>query len=366
MRTEVSSIARSHRALAARPPPQLLLAVPSVHSGRPSTLRQAAAARNVLWSRQPDADDAQLEAEEQVRREQRQQAAYAYHEAGVVAWRKQVDQLHQQLLNQQKHRAALRSRLQQDAQRAKQEQLRRIAPVAKARARAQGLASLGLDPQIMALSEKFEQMGSLVDEVQQHMEARYGLLDTPSAVPATPSAQQQLQPYRQQQRQQRQQQELQRMLISPQQRTGPVAAASYAAAGNAAVGAARQLAASNGGRAVAGSMSSSQHQGQQPVFQAKQPQQQQEDDERQQQPWQHQQQLWQQDQRQQQQPYPWQQQQPFPSPHWSHQQLQTRRQWLQVAQQRQQPQPFQQQQQLPPWQPQQQHTHQLQQWQPPQ
>lgn len=83
--------------------------------------------------------------------------------------------MHQQLLNQQKHRAALRSRLQADAQRAKQEQLRRIEPVAKARARSRGLASLGLDPEIMSLSEKFGKMSQLVDEVQQQMEAQYGL-----------------------------------------------------------------------------------------------------------------------------------------------------------------------------------------------
>lgn len=93
-----------------------------------------------------------------------------------AAWRQQVDQVHQQLLDQQKHKAALRERLQQDAQRAKREQLRRIEPVAKARARANGLASLGLDPQILAMSEKFGRLSSLVDEVQQRVEAQYGLM----------------------------------------------------------------------------------------------------------------------------------------------------------------------------------------------
>lgn len=93
-----------------------------------------------------------------------------------AAWRQQVNQVHQQLLDQQKHKAALRQRLQQDAQRAKREQLRRIEPVAKARARANGLASLGLDPEIMALSEKFGRLSGLVDEVQQRMEAEYGLM----------------------------------------------------------------------------------------------------------------------------------------------------------------------------------------------
>lgn len=93
-----------------------------------------------------------------------------------AAWRQQVDQVHQQLLDQQKHKAALRQRLQQDAQRAKREQLRRIEPVAKARARANGLASLGLDPEIMSLSEKFGRLSGLVDKVQQRMEAEYGLM----------------------------------------------------------------------------------------------------------------------------------------------------------------------------------------------
>lgn len=96
--------------------------------------------------------------------------------AEEATWRQQVDQVHQQLLDQQKHKAALRQRLQQDAQRAKREQLRRIEPVAKARARASGLASLGLDPEIMAMSEKFGRLSGLVDEVQQRMEAQYGLM----------------------------------------------------------------------------------------------------------------------------------------------------------------------------------------------
>jgi hypothetical protein len=96
--------------------------------------------------------------------------------AQEAAWRQQVDLVHQQLLDQQKHKAALRQRLKQDAQRAKREQLRRIEPVAKARARANGLASLGLDPEIMALSEKFGRLSGLVDEVQQRVEAQYGLM----------------------------------------------------------------------------------------------------------------------------------------------------------------------------------------------
>jgi hypothetical protein len=103
------------------------------------------------------------------------QLTLAQQAAEEAAWRQQVDQVHQQLLDQQKHKAALRQRLQQDAQRAKREQLRRIEPVAKARARASGLASLGLDPEIMALSEKFGRLSGLVDEVQQRMEAQYGL-----------------------------------------------------------------------------------------------------------------------------------------------------------------------------------------------
>jgi hypothetical protein len=94
--------------------------------------------------------------------------------ADEAAWRQQVDLVHQQILDQQKHKAALRQRLQQDAQRAKREQLRRVEPVAKARARANGLASLGLDPEIMGLSEKFGKLSGLVDEVQQRMEAQYG------------------------------------------------------------------------------------------------------------------------------------------------------------------------------------------------
>jgi hypothetical protein len=96
--------------------------------------------------------------------------------AQEAAWRQQVDVVHQQLLDQQKHKAALRQRLKQDAQRAKREQLRRIEPIAKARARANGLASLGLDPEIMALSEKFGRLSGLVDEVQQRVEAQYGLM----------------------------------------------------------------------------------------------------------------------------------------------------------------------------------------------
>lgn len=106
------------------------------------------------------------------------QLTLAQQAAEEAAWRQQVDQVHQQLLDQHKHKAALRQRLQQDAQRAKREQLRRIEPVAKARARASGLASLGLDPEIMALSEKFGRLSGLVDEVQQRMEAQYGLMDS--------------------------------------------------------------------------------------------------------------------------------------------------------------------------------------------
>jgi hypothetical protein len=49
-------------------------------------------------------------------------------------------------------------------------------PVAKARARSQGLANLGLDPEIMGLSEKFGRMSSLVDEVQRRIEAEYSAL----------------------------------------------------------------------------------------------------------------------------------------------------------------------------------------------
>lgn len=105
------------------------------------------------------------------------QLTLAQQAAEEAVWRQQVDQVHQQMIDQQKHKAALRQRLQQDAQRAKQEQLRRIEPVAKARARASGLASLGLDPEIMALSEKFGRLSGLVDEVQQRMEAQYGLMD---------------------------------------------------------------------------------------------------------------------------------------------------------------------------------------------
>lgn len=105
------------------------------------------------------------------------QLTLAQQAAEEAVWRQQVDQVHQQMIDQQKHKAALRQRLQQDAQRAKREQLRRIAPVAKARARASGLASLGLDPEIMALSEKFGRLSGLVDEVQQRMEAQYGLMD---------------------------------------------------------------------------------------------------------------------------------------------------------------------------------------------
>lgn len=119
--------------------------------------------------------DQQWEQEEAARRQQRQQCTLAQQAAEEAAWRQQVDQVHQQLLDQQKHKAALRQRLQQDAHRAKREQLRRIEPVAKARARASGLASLGLDPEIMALSEKFGRLSGLVDEVQQRMEAQYGL-----------------------------------------------------------------------------------------------------------------------------------------------------------------------------------------------
>jgi hypothetical protein len=51
-----------------------------------------------------------------------------------------------------------------------------VEPVAKARARAHGIANLGLDPQILSLSEKFGQLSGLVDEVQQRMEAQYGLM----------------------------------------------------------------------------------------------------------------------------------------------------------------------------------------------
>jgi hypothetical protein len=102
-------------------------------------------------------------------------------------WRQQVDQAHQQLLSQQKHRAALRRRLQQDAQRAKQEQLRRIAPVAKARARLYGLATLDSDPDITTLSEKFGRMSQLVEEVQQQMEVRYGLVGDVSTMAAVHS-----------------------------------------------------------------------------------------------------------------------------------------------------------------------------------
>ncbi|WIA33514.1 hypothetical protein OEZ86_006639 [Tetradesmus obliquus] len=106
----------------------------------------------VFWSRQPDDWDAQWEVEEQARRMQSQQAGVQRAAAEEAAWQQQVEDAHQQLLNQQKQRAALRSRIEQDARRAKAEQLRRIEPVAKARARAQGLASLGLDPEIMSLS----------------------------------------------------------------------------------------------------------------------------------------------------------------------------------------------------------------------
>lgn len=108
-----------------------------------------------------------------------------------TVWRQQVDQVHQQLLEQQKHKAALRQRLQQDAQRAKREQLRRIEPVAKARARTHGLANLGWDPEILALSEKFGRLNRLVDEVQQRMEAQYGLigsLDDAAALGLPPAA----------------------------------------------------------------------------------------------------------------------------------------------------------------------------------
>lgn len=106
-----------------------------------------------------------------------------------TVWRQQVNQVHQQLLDQQKHKAALRQRLQQDAQRAKREQLRRIEPVAKARARTHGLANLGWDPEILALSDKFGRLNRLVDEVQQRMEAQYGLIgaaDTTSSLGTKP------------------------------------------------------------------------------------------------------------------------------------------------------------------------------------
>lgn len=104
------------------------------------------------------------------------QVTIAQQAAEQAAWRQQVDHVHQQLIDQQKHRAALRQRLQQDALRAKQEELRRIQPVAKARARAHGLFNLGLDPQILSLSEKLGQLSGLVDEVQQRMEEQYGAM----------------------------------------------------------------------------------------------------------------------------------------------------------------------------------------------
>lgn len=155
------------------------------------------------------------------------QAELVRQSAEESAWQQQVEAAHLELLNQQKHRAALRSRLEQDAQRAKAEQLRRIAPVAKARARARGLATLGLDPEIMALSEKFGKMANLVDEVQQHMEAQYGLQD--GSLRGMPGIQQQQQqqlpPELSWQQQQRQQQKLQQLLQNRQAATNSQSAA---------------------------------------------------------------------------------------------------------------------------------------------
>ncbi|KAF6261069.1 hypothetical protein COO60DRAFT_1700022 [Scenedesmus sp. NREL 46B-D3] len=167
------------------------LAAKEAHAQAMQDVRQVC---RVFWSRQPDDWDAKWEAEEQARRLQSQQAGAQRLSAEEAAWQQQVDAAHQQLLNQQKQRAALRSRIEQDARSAKAEQLRRIEPIAKARARAQGLASLGLDPEIMSLSEKFGQLSGLVDEVQRSMEAQYGLQDGALAAVPGQTWQQQLLP----------------------------------------------------------------------------------------------------------------------------------------------------------------------------
>ncbi len=77
-----------------------------------------------------------------------------------------MDATHDELIARQKQRAALRDRLQQDAERAKQQQLKRIESVARARAKAKGLATLGLDPEIMALSSKFMRLDAVVEQVR--------------------------------------------------------------------------------------------------------------------------------------------------------------------------------------------------------
>lgn len=86
--------------------------------------------------------------------------------------RMEADVLHGELLARQKQRAALRQRIQQDAERAKLEQLKKIEAVAQERARQRGLGQLGLDPNLLDMSGKFSKVGQLVDEVSSATAAR--------------------------------------------------------------------------------------------------------------------------------------------------------------------------------------------------
>lgn len=60
----------------------------------------------------------------------------------------------------------MQRRLREDAERAKREQLRRIEGVARERASRRGLASLAIDPDIWALSQRFSRMDEVVEQVR--------------------------------------------------------------------------------------------------------------------------------------------------------------------------------------------------------
>lgn len=99
-----------------------------------------------VWSREPDAWDVLWEQEELARRAKQnpdaaaQRQALAQEAVERAAARAEAEARHQRLLERQQRRDALRDRLREDAQRAKQEQLRRIeVGMAESRARTQAL-----------------------------------------------------------------------------------------------------------------------------------------------------------------------------------------------------------------------------------
>eukprot|EP00877_Chromochloris_zofingiensis_P000006 jgi/Chrzof1/10005/Cz04g23210.t1 len=133
-----------------------------------------------IWTRQePDEWQERMEQDEQARRSRQQQEFTAQEADDVVGFRQQADAVHEEMVIKWKQRQALRDRLEQDAQRAKTLVMKQIEPEARRRACAKGLASLGLDPDILMLSNKFRILPDVVNKVQMQMEQQYGLAGGP-------------------------------------------------------------------------------------------------------------------------------------------------------------------------------------------